>query len=65
MKEFTENEALEMMHKGESISLRKIADYVEKHKLGYQDVVAFLREVADEHEAQVMVIKLRDEMKYY
>jgi hypothetical protein len=60
MKEFTKNEALEMMYNNTANSLNSIADHVEQFEMDWQDVVVFLREVADELSAQSVVVNLRD-----
>jgi hypothetical protein len=60
MKEFTKNEALEMMYNNTANSLNLIADHIEQFKMDWQDVVVFLREAADELSAQNVVVNLRD-----
>jgi len=60
--EFTQNEIAAMMHENTSIALRRIADFVEKFKMGWEESASLLREIADETEAQVVVVKLRDEI---
>lgn len=60
MKEFTKNEALGMMYNNTANSLNSIADHVEQFEMDWQDVVVFLREVADELSAQSVVVNLRD-----
>lgn len=61
---FTRNEAVEMMHKNSSNSLKQIADFVEKHEYTGEQTVEYLRELSDELEAQALVVSLRDELKF-
>ncbi len=60
----TDNEAIEMMHKQTAFAFRKVADFVEKHQLDYKEVVEFLRDAANDSEAQAAVVKLRDELHF-
>lgn len=59
-KEFTKNEAAAMMHKNECISLRQMAKHVEECDYSAEMIIKFMRDMADEHEAQVIVVELRD-----
>lgn len=58
----TKNEVLELMHESTAYALRKLADHFDKFKDEYtiENVVSYLREIADEQEAQTIVIQLRD-----
>jgi hypothetical protein len=51
------------MYENTADGLRKIADYVEKHKLDYIETAILLREISDEQDAQSIVVKLRDDLK--
>lgn len=62
MKAFTKNEALEMMYNNTSNTCRKIAEWAKASLMSKEDLIDFLIQVADEHEAQSMVIRLRDDM---
>lgn len=57
---FTDNEAVSAMHKNTSNAFLSMADYIEKWEMDYKEVVKLLREIADEQDAQSMVVKLRD-----
>jgi hypothetical protein len=61
-KVFTTNEAVIMMHKNECISLRSIADFAEEHHYNSEQIISWLRELADENEAQIVVVELRDQL---
>lgn len=52
------------MHEDKAACFRRLADYFEKfqHEYTVQDVVEFLRECADEQEAQAIVVDLRDNL---
>lgn len=63
-KTVTDNEAIEMMHNHVAFAYRSVADFFEKHQMHYKDVVKFLRDAADDSEAQAMVVKLRDELNF-
>jgi len=62
MKEFTKNEALEMMYNNTSNSFRKVANWVKESDMNKSEIIDYLIEIADEHEAQSMVVKLRDDL---
>jgi hypothetical protein len=55
---FTSNETLALMYENTADALRRIADYIEKWKHDNEQTVDLLREIADEHEAQSMVVSL-------
>jgi len=61
-KVFTSNEAISMMHQDKANAFRCIADHFEKHKYMLEEIVSFLRETADECEAQALVVELRDKL---
>lgn len=64
-KEFTENETLSLMYKNVAQNLNEIANHIERCPELYDlpSVVKLLREIADEQEAQSMVVELRDNLK--
>lgn len=63
-KTFTGNEAVEMMHKNNADSFKKVADHCEKHEYTGEMIVEYLRELAEEMEAQALVVAMRDELKF-
>jgi hypothetical protein len=42
--------------------LRKIAAFSEKWDYTPEQIIEYMREISDEHEAQELVVKLRDEL---
>ena len=60
--EFTGNEAVSMMHQDKASAFRSIANFIEKNQYSLEETVIFLRETADECEAQAMVVDLRDKL---
>ena len=63
-KTFTGNEAVEMMHKNNADSFKKVAYHCEKHEYTGEMIVDYLRELAEEMEAQSLVVAMRDELKF-
>jgi hypothetical protein len=61
---FTQNQCVEMMHKNTSNSLKDIATHLEKHEHSVEEAIKFLREIAEEMEAQALVVSMRDELKF-
>lgn len=61
-KVFTKNEWIAGRHEFLAESLRRIADFCEKWDYTPDQIYQFMREIADEHEAQGMVVKLRDKL---
>lgn len=59
---YTDNEVIALMHQDTASALKKIADHIEKWKIGYQGTADFLREIADQKDAQAVVCRLRDEL---
>lgn len=60
--EYTRNEAVALMHRDRAEALKKLADHFEKWQPPVGEIVRFLREIADEAEAQAMVVELRDQL---
>jgi hypothetical protein len=58
----TDNDALIMMHKNAVQHLRLIADHAEKWEYTAKQLIEYMRELADEHEAQAVVVDLRDRL---
>lgn len=63
-KRFTGNEAVEMMHKNTSDSLKKIADLAEEQKMEADELIDYMREVSEDMAAQALVVSMRDELKF-
>lgn len=61
-KEWTDNEVISFMHRERETALRAIANHVEKHEYDSIQIIELLREIADEAEAQAMVVDLRDQL---
>lgn len=61
---FTGNEAVEMMHKNTATAFKKVADFLEKHDYDTEQAIDYLRETAEELEAQALVVSMRDELKF-
>lgn len=51
-KVFTVNETLSLMHSDSARTLRRLADYIEKNRLTWQEAVYVLRKIADHEEAE-------------
>ncbi len=60
--EYTSNEAILMMYKCAAKDFRLIADHCENHNYPAEEIIKFLRELADEQEAQAIVVDLRDKL---
>ena len=60
----TRNEAVEMMHQNSANALNTIADFLEKHEYTGEMAIEYLREIAEEMEAQALVVAMRDELKF-
>jgi hypothetical protein len=60
----TKNDGATLMHKDRESSLRLIADHLESYKEAFtkEQIIGFLRELADESEAMAVVTDLRDEL---
>lgn len=61
-KEFTENEALEMMYNNTGNAFKSVAKFVEDYEMDKQEIIDYLIEIAEQHHAQAIVIKLRDDI---
>ena len=59
-REWTDNEAIAMMHRNTRNALRQIADFILKHEMDYEESSEYLLEIAEEMDAQAMVVDLRD-----
>lgn len=56
----SDNDALLMMHKNAIQHLRLIAEHAEKWNYTAEQIIQYMRELADEHEAQAIVVDMRD-----
>lgn len=63
-KEWTDNEAIEMMHNNTSKALKSIAEFAIKNDYTAEDIINFLLETGEEMAAQALVVKMRDELKF-
>ncbi|HUM52284.1 MAG TPA: hypothetical protein PK431_10730 [Chitinophagales bacterium] len=61
---YTRNESVEMMHSNTASALKIIAKSVEKWGIDKDEIIEYLIEVADEMEAQSLVVAMRDELKF-
>lgn len=61
-KVFTIYDTEVLMHKDAANSYRLIAAHVEEHNYSAMQIVEWLRELADEAEAQIVVVELRDKL---
>jgi hypothetical protein len=59
---FNANDVEAYMHHERATALRLIADHVEKHNFPADEIIKFMREIADEAEAQRIVVELRDKL---
>jgi hypothetical protein len=59
---FSQNDVEAFMHHERATALRLIADHVEKHEYPSDEIIKYMREIADEAEAQRMVVDLRDKL---
>lgn len=64
-KEFTENEALEMMYNNTGNAFKSVAKFIEEYEMSKQEIIDYLIEIAEQHHAQSIVIKLRDDIKKF
>lgn len=60
----TQNDGAALMHKDRASSLRLIADHLENliEDFTKEQIIGFLRELADESDAMAVVTDLRDEL---
>lgn len=58
----TKNALEAMIHEGRAEAFRQIAEFIEEIELTATESAALLRELADEAEAQAIVVRLRDQM---
>ncbi len=65
-KEWTDNQAVEMMLVSNTSAFRMVAYFIERYEMDHEheEAVACLREWADEMEAQSVVVRYRDELKF-
>lgn len=63
-KEWTRNEAVEMMHNNTANALKSIAQHCKKHNYNANEIIDLLIEASDEMEAQALVVSLRDELNF-
>lgn len=59
---FTQNETVALMHEDTATSLQLLADHIEKWQMERDEIIEYMREIADEKAAQAIVCRLRDEL---
>jgi hypothetical protein len=59
---FTKNETLSLMHEAAASDLRDIVSFIKKHNLTVEQIIRLLEEIADQSEAQSIVVDLRDKI---
>lgn len=59
---FNKNDVEALICKDAAKSFRLIADHVEEHNYPACEIIKWLRELADEQEAQAIVIDLREKL---
>lgn len=64
MKEMTRNEVVELMLVNNTSAFRLVAGFIEQYEMDWEEAVEYLREAADEMEAQSVVVRMRDELGF-
>jgi hypothetical protein len=59
---FNKNDVEAMICKDSAMSFRLIAAHCEEHNYPASEIIKWLRELADEQEAQAIVVELRDKL---
>lgn len=59
-KVFTQNDAVSLMNRHRAISFREVAKWIEETKPSSDYISTMLMEMADDADAQAMVVDLRD-----
>lgn len=60
----TRNEAVEMMNAHAGNCLKSIAKLCKKQDMDSDEIIDYLIEIAEEFEAQALVVSMRDELKF-
>ena len=63
-KEWTQNEAVEMMNAHAANVLKTVAGFVKQYEYDADAIIDYLIELAEEMEAQALVVALRDELHF-
>lgn len=63
-KEWTKNEAVEMMHTNTSKALKSIANFVREYEYTAEEIIDYLIDTAEQMEAQALVVAMRDELNF-
>ncbi len=63
-KEWTRNEAVEMMHTNTSKALEDIAGLIKRTEMEREEIIEYLIELSEELGAQALVVALRDELHF-
>lgn len=61
---YTRNQSIEMMHQNTAMAFNRVANFFEKYKYDTEEICDFLRETAEEMDAQALVVSMRDELKF-
>jgi len=61
---YSRNESVEMMHTNTANALKTIAEMVGKWGYNSEQIIDYLIEIAEEMEAQALVVSIRDELKF-
>jgi len=56
------NQIIGLMHEEGAYGLRQIADWIEKWQPSLPEIIEMLRNIADEKDAQSIVVNLRDKL---
>ena len=58
---FTKNEAVALAHEDRAAAFRRVVEYVKKTGVDMEYLLGLLEEMAEEADAQALVVRLRDE----
>lgn len=61
---YTRNQCVEMMHQNTAMAFNKTADFFEREEYTGEMAIEYLRDTAEQMEAQVIVVSMRDELKF-
>lgn len=59
-KNFTKDEVVAAMHRERELTATMVADFVEKYKIPYTEVVKLLREIAEQAEMAIIDIEMQN-----
>lgn len=61
---YTRNQSVEMMHQNTANAFNKTADFFEREEYTGEMAIEYLRDTAEQLEAQALVVAMRDELKF-